>query len=415
MTKNSGNKGSQPRSPISMLITVIVIVLAIFFTRLTGIDIIGILSGTPSAPVATTVPPATAPPTASPTSVPVTSVPGSVTPITMPLGIGAEKGFWRVFFTAPSGESDASTYVGGIDIQLAADIAKVTRTLDIAAFEFNNVVLTQAILDAHKRGVQVRMVTDNEHGLHGTTTTMNQFKDAGIPIVDDGRSALMHNKFMILDSTVVWMGSWNYTMNETYRNNNNALALRSRRAVEAYQAEFNEMFVDKQFGPRSPTGNSANFTQDGIPIQIYFAPEDKVVPIIVETLNKAQKSIRFMAFSFTLSDLGNAIKERAAAGVNVQGIFELRGSETAASQLTTLFCTGLQVRQDGNRYVLHHKVFIIDEKTVITGSFNFSASAANNNDENMAIIEDPDLAAQFIQEFERRWQEAVVPQRLTCN
>jgi phosphatidylserine/phosphatidylglycerophosphate/cardiolipin synthase-like enzyme len=73
------------------------------------------------------------------------------------------------------------------------------------------------------------------------------------------------------------------------------------------------------------------------------------------------------------------------------------------------------MRQDGNKYVLHHKVFIIDDKTVITGSFNFSASAQDGNDENVVIITDPDLAAQYIAEFNRRWAEAVVPTNITCD
>ena len=72
------------------------------------------------------------------------------------------------------------------------------------------------------------------------------------------------------------------------------------------------------------------------------------------------------------------------------------------------------MRQDGNPYILHHKVFIVDDVTVITGSFNISANATDSNDENLVIITDPDLAAQFVSEFERRWAEAVVPSRIAC-
>ena len=117
------------------------------------------------------------------------------------------------------------------------------QSLDVAAYEFNSPALTQAILDAKARGVLVRIVTDDDAGLEDEDTTLTQFEAAGIPVTTDERSALMHNKFMILDSAVVWTGSWNYTINDTYRNNNNALALRSQTAVQNYQTEFNEMFV----------------------------------------------------------------------------------------------------------------------------------------------------------------------------
>lgn len=408
MTKKSSEKSNstdknstQPRSIIATVLGAIILLIALIISQITGIDL--------------TAPVVTATPTTIPTAPPATPVPGGVTAISIPQGFGAQKGFWQVFFTAPTGSSNRADYVNGIDGPLAAAISSVRQTLDIAAFEFNNPVLTQAVLNAKARGVTVRMVTDNEHGLHDDDSTISQLIQAGIPVVDDARTALMHNKFMILDSTVVWTGSTNYTINDVYRNNNNMISLRSRRAVDAYQAEFNEMFEQKQFGPRSPKGNDVSFNQDGTPVQILFAPEDPVLPAIVSTVSKAQKSIRFMAFSFTDASLGDAILQRANAGVRVQGIFERVGSQTAASRLTPLFCAGLQVRQDGNRYILHHKVFIIDDSIVVSGSFNFSANATTSNDENLIIIQDADMAAQFIAEFNRRWAEATTPTALTCS
>jgi phosphatidylserine/phosphatidylglycerophosphate/cardiolipin synthase-like enzyme len=193
------------------------------------------------------------------------------------------------------------------------------------------------------------------------------------------------------------------------------MSLRSRRAVEAYQAEFNEMFERREFGPRSTKGNVGNFNQDGTPVQILFAPEEAVLPAIIDAVNKAQKSVRFMSFSFTDFDLASALEQRAEANIGVQGIFERVGSQTSASELTTLFCAGLQVRQDGNKYILHHKVFIIDDSIVVSGSFNFSTNATTSNDENLIIIQDTDLAAQNIAEFNRRWSEATAPTGLTCE
>jgi phosphatidylserine/phosphatidylglycerophosphate/cardiolipin synthase-like enzyme len=345
----------------------------------------------------------------------IASVPGIVSAIPIQQGFGAQKGFWQVYFTAPTGSSDSSAYVGGIDTALVTAIGATTRTLDIAAYEFNNRVITQAVLDARRRNVQVRVVTDDDDGLGDDETTLRQLTRAGIQVVTDDRNDLMHDKFMILDGTTVWTGSWNYTINDTYRNNNNALTLRSRQAVQDYQAEFNEMFTQGQFGPTSPANTpSTQFTQDGISIQIYFSPEDRPVPAMVSTIQGAQRSIRFMTFSFTLDEIGDALLQEAQSHVNVQGIFETTGSETQFSELTPLFCAGLAVRQDGNPYILHHKVFIIDDQTVITGSFNVSANATDSNDENLLIIRDADLAAQYVAEFNRRWAEATTPGGLTC-
>jgi phosphatidylserine/phosphatidylglycerophosphate/cardiolipin synthase-like enzyme len=354
--------------------------------------------------------------TNTPAPTQVAAAPGNVTTLSVPGGFGASKGFWQVYFTAPTGSSDRATYTRGIDTALAAAIGAAQTTIDVAAFEFNNQILTQALLDARRRGVRVRMVTDDEHGLEDEDSTIQQFISARISVVDDARSALMHNKFMIIDSNAVWTGSWNYTVNDTYRNNNNALVLRSRQAVANYQTEFEEMFTQGRFGPTSPANTpNQSFTQDGTGIQIYFAPEDEVVDALVTTVSGARQSIQFMTFSFTLDPLGEALIAASGRRVQVQGIFERTGSETDFSEMTPLHCAGIPVRQDGNNYILHHKVFIVDNETVITGSFNVSANATDSNDENLLIIRDRDLAAQYLAEFQRRWAEAAVQDDITCS
>ena len=329
-------------------------------------------------------------------------------------GSGATRDFWGVYFTAPTGERNRALWTGGIDQGLAQAIDTVQATLDIAAFEMNNTVITQAILAAKARGVQVRIVTDDEHGLEDDDTTLVEMELAGIPIVDDQRTALMHDKFMILDGQVVWTGSTNYTMNGVYRNNNNMIWLRVPGVVRAYQSEFEEMFVDRQFGPRSPRGNSAVLTQGTTPIEVYFASEDDVTGRIETLIDSAQRRIYFMAFSFTQDDLGEAVLRRARQGVDVEGVVETTGSQTIYSETSRLFCNGVDVRQDGNPGIMHDKIFIIDD-TVITGSFNFSDNATSSNDENVVIITEPDIANLYIEEFQRIRAIATIPDIAKMN
>jgi phosphatidylserine/phosphatidylglycerophosphate/cardiolipin synthase-like enzyme len=402
MTKRKKSSSSSKKNPIQRIISAVVGVIVVIVAAIAALLGGGTGSTTPTAqsPFVTQVPASN----------------GSVSTIKVGQGYGAQKGFWQVYFTAPTGSRDASTYTGGIEVPLIAAINSVQKTLDIAAYEWNLPLVTQAVIDAKNRGVTVRMVTDDEGGLGEADSLVGDLIKAGIPVVNDNRQPLMHNKFIIMDSTTVWTGSWNYTVNGTYRNNNNAVVLRSQKVVADYQAEFNEMFVDKKFGPRSPSNTPyPSFTQDGTPIQIYYGSEDDVVPAIINTLTQAKRSIHFLAFSFTLDDVGALLKTKAAGGIDVQGIFETTGSQTQFSELTPLFCAGVPARQDGNPFVLHHKVFIVDGTTVIAGSFNFSASARDDNDENVFIITDGDLAAQYEAEYQRRWAEAKVPTKLTCK
>jgi phosphatidylserine/phosphatidylglycerophosphate/cardiolipin synthase-like enzyme len=96
--------------------------------------------------------------------------------------------------------------------------------------------------------------------------------------------------------------------------------------------------------------------------------------------------------------------------VDVAGVFEKVGSETEAAELRTLMCRSVPVKQDGNPGFLHHKVIVVDERIVITGSMNYSTNAEENNDENVIIIDNAEIARLYLQEFERVWNLASDPE-----
>ena len=107
--------------------------------------------------------------------------------------------------------------------------------------------------------------------------------------------------------------------------------------------------------------------------------------------------------------------ERARADIPVQGIFETRASETEYSEMPLFYCARIKVHQDGNPGTFHHKVLIIDEEVVVTGSLNFSENADNSNDENVVIIANADIAKLYLREFEARWAESAEPEGISCR
>lgn len=326
----------------------------------------------------------------------------------------SEPGDWiQVYFTTPKDTNEQTDHQVGLDEVLADDIERAKSTVSVAAYELDLESVSDALVAAHKGGVQVRLVTDTDNV---DERALRQLVRAGIPVVEDERGAIMHNKFVIIDGDVVWTGSWNLTENGTYRNNNNAVRIVSAALAENYITEFEEMFVDHAFGPGSPSDTphpelviTSPRTGERVRIENYFAPEDNVQDRILELVEGAEESIRFMAFSFTDDNLGEAVKQQAKAGIEVQGVFEARGSDTAYSEYGRLSRARppLDVVTDGNPYILHHKVFIVDDKVVILGSFNFSESANESNDENVLIIYNRDVAALYRAEFERMYQQAV--------
>jgi phosphatidylserine/phosphatidylglycerophosphate/cardiolipin synthase-like enzyme len=241
-------------------------------------------------------------------------------------------------------------------------------------------------------------------------------QNAGIEVKADTRSALMHNKFWIFDGETAWTGSTNITVSGIFQQNNNVVVVHSPEVAAIYEREFEEMWAG-QFGPKSPsTADQQSVNVNGTPVQVYFSPEDKVMDHMIQIVSSAQSNIRFMAFSFTDYPLAKAMIDRAAAGVDTAGIYEKVGSDAEGAEMKTFYCAKVPVRQDGNPKFLHDKIIIIDNHFVISGSFNFSSNAADSNDENMIIIDNPDIAKLYMQEFAKLWSIAtdLDPAKFSC-
>jgi len=324
-----------------------------------------------------------------------------------PIREDAEGDWFRLFFTQPELTAGLDAPTGGIPDVVAETIAEAEQTVDIAIYEFDLMPLAEAVLAAYERGVRVRVVTDTDSWEEGP---IQDLRAAGIPVAADERSAIMHNKFVVLDEAAVWTGSMNFTRNDAYRNNNSFMYLRSTRLAENYTREFEEMFTDGAFGPTSPddTPNPV-VTLDGTRIENYFSPEDGVAARVLDQLERADDSIYFMAFSFTRADMAQVLLDKAAEGADVRGVFETRQIAAGGDQAWLLLTEGGLadgVRQDGNRFNLHSKVFIVDRAVVVMGSYNFSNNAEDSNDENVLIIHHPEIADAYFAEWERVWAEA---------
>ena len=300
---------------------------------------------------------------------------------------------------------------GGLDELIAADLLRAQTQVDIAAYDLDAEPIVNALIELEKRDIPVRVVTDEDNA---DQSAIRRLRRNGISVVEDKRRGLMHNKFIIIDGYIVYTGSLNYTTNGVYCNNNNLVRIESSRLAANYRAEMDEMYNERQFGPDSPENTpNEQLTIGGVPVENYFAPEKKLAPIIADAVANAQSEILFMAFSFTEEQIGETMLARAAAGVPVRGVFETVGSDSDYSYYGRMQDSGLetvQVRQDSNPHIMHHKVIIIDRETVIFGSFNFSDSANRRNDENILIVHDPVFTGYFVEEFETVWQEAKTEQ-----
>ena len=321
----------------------------------------------------------------------------------VPSTMEASEAAYALHFTNPDGPT-ASTFRGGPDAILAASIDRAERSVDFAVYEVDLWSIRDALIRAHRRGVEVRVVTDD-----GSLSIpeIEALLAEGIPIVGDGTDSLMHHKFVIVDGVEVWTGSMNLTVTGAYRNNNNLLMLRSEALAQRYLAEFDEMAREQRFGVLSSASESSTRIAVGdFEIEVLFSPGDRVAARILSLIRSAKEDIRFMAFTLTLDSIAEALIEQANAGISVQGVFDSSQASNPGHDLETLRAAGIPVKLDGNAAKMHHKVIIIDDRIVITGSYNFSRSAEERNDENVLVIYGSEVASQYLIEFERIMSKA---------
>ena len=214
------------------------------------------------------------------------------------------------------------------------------------------------------------------------------YAGVGQPISSKG---YMHHKFCVLDQHTVLTGSTNPTENGVRKNDNNLLVIESRTIAYRYLAEFEQLGKTKRrIAPR--------YIQlpDAL-VQVLFCPQERCEDAVVAAINDAEHSVQFMTFSFTSDPIGEAVLAAADRGVLVEGVMEKRQN----SQYSEYALLSQWTVWDSNPATMHHKVFIIDNTTVITGSMNPTWSGGHRNDENLLIIQDEHLAREFLEEFAR--------------
>jgi phosphatidylserine/phosphatidylglycerophosphate/cardiolipin synthase-like enzyme len=139
---------------------------------------------------------------------------------------------------------------------------------------------------------------------------------------------------------------------------------------------------------------------------VCFSRVDDCSSIIIKIIDSAGKYVHVAIYSFTLDSLGDALIRARDRGVEVKVVMEWEQAEVKGSEYGRLLKAGINVRLDGNKYLMHHKFMVVDGRMVVTGSYNWSYGAEENNDENMIVVSNPDVARLYEAEFQRVWGQA---------
>ncbi len=334
-----------------------------------------------------------------------------------------------VYFNDPGARLDQIWNPDIVDIMVEM-IDNADQTIELAVMGFTYEPVVEAFIRAYDRGVKVQMVGDAEHlSNYGYA----RFRERHIPMTVGNEPHIMHDKFMVIDDRFVFASTANWSQTDLKHNSNNFVVMDSPEVAKDFKAEHAQM-MDGVFGHNKKQIENGRFYQVGDTlVEVWFAPHEDVSGRMLELVDGAQDSVWFTIFAFTKDQVGSAYLRRQEdwiregrldpnnlpedRSVGIWGVIDQSQlhSNGQYHEAYRLIAGGVPVRMDGNDASqqpgdyqagggrLHSKTMVIDpdgeNPVVISGSFNWSASATQSNDEYLLIFHGKRIAQEYKKYF----------------
>ena len=137
--------------------------------------------------------------------------------------------------------------------------------------------------------------------------------------------------------------------------------------------------------------------------EVYFSLYDDPESIIIRSIDVAGESISIAMYTFTDREIAQAILRAKDRGVDIKIYLDRSQVNAKYSKSRCFVKNNIGVRISSNNYIMHNKFAVIDNKIVITGSYNWTASAGERNDENLLVVDDKDIIKKYQTQFSNLW------------
>ena len=138
--------------------------------------------------------------------------------------------------------------------------------------------------------------------------------------------------------------------------------------------------------------------------KVLFSPNGGCQQAIVNEINGAVNSIDIAMYLLTSREISQALIDAKGRGVVIRIFLDQEQANTEYSKSRYLAGGGIAVRYYRGEGIMHNKFAIIDNRVLITGSFNWTPTADRKNQENLLIINDKDLIKEYSNRFELLWR-----------
>ena len=143
---------------------------------------------------------------------------------------------------------------------------------------------------------------------------------------------------------------------------------------------------------------------DAVRSDACFSPGETCLKRIRTLFRQARQSADVCVFTVTDDRITEQIVAAHRRGVRVRLISDNDKSFDRGSDVEMLERSGIEVRIDRTEHHMHHKFALFDRKLLLTGSYNWTRSAAEYNEENLIVTDHQVLLRDFSEEFERLWE-----------
>jgi phosphatidylserine/phosphatidylglycerophosphate/cardiolipin synthase-like enzyme len=136
---------------------------------------------------------------------------------------------------------------------------------------------------------------------------------------------------------------------------------------------------------------------------VYFTPPANAAAAIIKAIDASEREVLVQAYGFTHNGIAQALVRAHQRGVRVRVLLDQKSFSTNGYVIGVLENDQIDLRHDGKHAIAHNKVMVIDDSIVITGSFNFTNSAATRNAENFLILRSAGLAQRYKSVWHEHW------------
>jgi len=145
--------------------------------------------------------------------------------------------------------------------------------------------------------------------------------------------------------------------------------------------------------------------------EVYFSLYDDPEAVIINNIDGAEEFINVAMYTFTDIEIAQAILEARDRGIDIKILLDRSQVKAKYSRSRYFVQNNLEVRISSNSYIMHNKFAVIDNEIVITGSYNWTASAGERNDENLLVIDDNYIVERYQDQFNNLWNNKYGPER----